>query len=53
MRLILAQLDLDPPAVGQKVGLGTPNKAMAEKGLSVERKIQIKTTLHATWMLAV
>jgi hypothetical protein len=51
-RSIFAQLDLDAPAPGQKVGLGTLNKAMVDKGLSVERKIYIKTTLHAAGMLA-
>jgi hypothetical protein len=50
-RSIFAQLDLAPPPVGQKVSLGALNRAIREKGISAEKSIHIKSTLHAAGLL--
>jgi hypothetical protein len=51
-RSIFAQLELDPPPAGQKVGLGTLAKAVREKGVAPEKAMQIKASLHALGLLA-
>jgi hypothetical protein len=51
-RLVFRQLDLDPPAPGQKITVAALNRAIREKGCDAVRSIQMKSTLHAAGMLA-
>jgi len=51
-RSIFAQLEIDAPTKpNEKVSLGTLNRAIRDKGFSVERSIAIKSTLHAAGLL--
>jgi hypothetical protein len=51
-RLVFRQLDLDPPAPGQKIAIAALNRAIREKGFDAVRSIEMKSTLHAAGLLA-
>jgi hypothetical protein len=51
-KLVFRQLDLDPPAPGQKISVAALNRAIREKSFDAVRSIQMKSTLHAAGLLA-